>query len=103
MLSVIGLQVVPAFVVFHTPPEPTATYQVFSFSRSMAMSAILPDINAGPILLNLKPLRAALTDTFSSFLSWALALLKEKIKENKTANSARFFMGLFCLFEISSP
>ena len=30
-LSKSGVQVVPAFTVFHTPPEPTATYQVLGF------------------------------------------------------------------------
>jgi len=29
--SKIGVQVVPAFSVFHTPPEPTATYHVCRF------------------------------------------------------------------------
>ena len=47
--SKIGVQVVPALVVFHTPPEPTATYQVARFSGWMAMSATRPDISAGPI------------------------------------------------------
>ena len=68
MLSVSGVHVVPALVVFQTPPEPTATYQVFSLVGSIAMSAILPDIKAGPTLLNLKPERADERETLSSFL-----------------------------------
>ena len=46
---------VPELEVFHTPPEPTATYHSFSFDGLIAISAILPDLNAGPTLLNLSP------------------------------------------------
>ena len=69
MLSAIGLHVVPAFSVFHTPPEPTATYQTFSFIGSIAISAILPDMKAGPILLNLNAFSADFTALFSLFES----------------------------------
>ena len=65
MLSAKGVHVVPEFSVFQTPPDPTATYHTFSFFGSMAISAILPDINAGPMLLNLNALSADLTGFFS--------------------------------------
>ena len=42
-------------MVFQTPPDPTATYHSFSFSGFIAISAILPDIKAGPTDLNFKP------------------------------------------------
>ena len=51
-LSVSGCHVVPAFSVFHAPPDATATYHMFSLFGSIAISDILPDINAGPMLLN---------------------------------------------------
>ncbi|MGA9925809.1 MAG: hypothetical protein WBQ29_20615 [Isosphaeraceae bacterium] len=40
----------PEFVVFQTPPEAAATYQVLCFTGSTAMSPTRPDIKAGPIL-----------------------------------------------------
>ena len=43
-----GLQVVPAFTVFQTPPEWTATYQVFRSETGIATSPIRPDGAAGP-------------------------------------------------------
>ena len=48
---------VPALSVFQTPPDPTATNQRFSLLGSMAISAIRPDKNAGPIFLNSKASR----------------------------------------------
>ena len=51
-----GIHVVPEFRVFQTPPEPTATYQIFSLFESIAISAILPERKAGPIFLKLKSL-----------------------------------------------
>src|SRR5262252_4534461 len=41
--------VAPLFVVFHTPPCAAPTYQMFVFGSYTAMSAIRPDIEAGPI------------------------------------------------------
>ncbi len=39
----------PTLIVFHTFPDPAATYQVFDALGSMAMSAMQPDISAGPM------------------------------------------------------
>src|SRR5215203_603084 len=45
-----GIQVVPALVVFQTPPEPAATYQMPGAVGWTAMSAIRPLISPGPML-----------------------------------------------------
>src|SRR5690606_19291235 len=45
--------------VFQTPPEPTATYQTLGSPGSIATSAILPDMNAGPRLRSSSPFRVA--------------------------------------------
>ena len=49
-MSKIGVQVVPALVVFHTFPELAATYQVLRSVGSIAMSAMRPEAVAGPML-----------------------------------------------------
>src|SRR5580704_1516776 len=51
-LSKIGSQVVPLFVVFHTPPEAVPTYTIFGLLSTTAKSSILPPITAGPISRN---------------------------------------------------
>src|SRR6185503_12410638 len=43
-LSNTGVQVVPAFVVFHTPPDATATYQMRLSRGWTAMSEMRPDV-----------------------------------------------------------
>jgi hypothetical protein len=48
----------PAFLVFQTPPEPTATYQTLESSGSQSISEILPDIKAGPMLRHFRPLKS---------------------------------------------
>src|SRR5829696_3040989 len=45
-----GVQVVPALVVFQTPPEPAATYQIPGTVGWTAMSAMRPLIRPGPML-----------------------------------------------------
>ena len=57
--SKIGVQVVPPFSVFQTPPEPTVTYQTSRFCGWMAMSLMRPDMMAGPMLRNARPESAA--------------------------------------------
>ena len=49
----------PALTVFQTFPEPTARYQVLGCAGWRAMSAIRPDMRAGPILRSLMPLSRA--------------------------------------------
>src|SRR5690242_401512 len=55
-LSKMGVHVVPAFVVFHTPPDATATYHVRLSRGWTAMSAMRPDVSAGPMDRSLSPL-----------------------------------------------
>ena len=49
-----GVQVMPAFVVFHNPPDPAATYQVLRLVGCTAMSAMRPPMTAGPMLRSVK-------------------------------------------------
>src|SRR5262249_37770255 len=51
-----GVKDVPRFVVFQSPPNAVATYQVFGFLGSMAMSWTRPVEIAGPMLRNSRPL-----------------------------------------------
>src|SRR5260370_29213830 len=51
-LSNIGSQVVPLFVVFHTPPEAVPTYTMFGFLSTTPKSSMRPPIVPGPIPLN---------------------------------------------------
>ena len=44
-----GDQVVPRLTVFHTFDDAVATYQTFRFVGSTAMSAMRPDMRAGPM------------------------------------------------------
>src|SRR5436305_2026904 len=50
-----GVQVVPAFVVFQTPPDADATYQIFLSVGCTARSTTRPEVSAGPIDRNLRP------------------------------------------------
>src|SRR5438105_15850813 len=51
-LSKTGSQVVPLFVVFHTPPEAVPTYTMFGLLSTTAKSSMRPPITAGPISRN---------------------------------------------------
>src|SRR5436190_19243413 len=59
-LSNTGVHVVPALMVFHTPPDATATYQVFLSRGCTAMSATRPDVSAGPMERKRSPLNGLL-------------------------------------------
>src|SRR5262249_44789200 len=48
-LSKTGVNVTPAFVVFHTPPEATATKDLLRFDGTTARPATRSEVNAGPI------------------------------------------------------
>src|SRR6185436_1264474 len=50
-----GENVVPALVVFHTPPYAVATYQTLLSRGFTARSVMRPDVFAGPIERNLRP------------------------------------------------
>src|SRR6266852_6703742 len=47
-LSNIGSQLVPLFVVFHTPPEAVPTYTMLGLLSTTAKSSMRPPIVAGP-------------------------------------------------------
>ena len=70
-MSKSGVQVVPEFAVFQTPPEPTATYQVLGSRGSIAMSAMRPDMKAGPMPRSFRPSKAFLG--FSALLAATFA------------------------------
>ena len=53
--SKMGLNVVPAFVVFHTPPEAVARYHTRLSLGSTARSTMRPEIMAGPIWRSSRP------------------------------------------------
>src|SRR5262249_19197809 len=57
--SKIGVNVTPRLVVFHKPPKAVATYHVFGFLGSMAMSCTRPVEIAGPMLRSSSPLRTS--------------------------------------------
>src|SRR6185503_4434415 len=50
-----GVKLMPALVVFQTPPAALATYQIFLSVGWTAMSATRPDVRAGPIERNVSP------------------------------------------------
>ena len=53
----IGVNVVPALVVFQTPPDATPMYQVCLSSGCTATTLMRPDISAGPTARSLKSLK----------------------------------------------
>src|SRR5688500_13541985 len=98
--------VVPAFVVRHTPPELEATKYLFGFFGSTANSDILPEVSAGPILLNFRPeistvskpvffsfVLVASTLAFFPLVSWALIPeVNRTAKDNSISFSDIFFL-----------
>ena len=52
-----GVQVVPSLTVFQTPPEAEATKKCEGLFGSTAKPMTRPEVNAGPIERNLKPLK----------------------------------------------
>ena len=68
-----GIHVMPALVVFQTPPEPTATYQVVASSGWTAMSAMRPPISAGPMPRSARPCAASWMTAGSAGGVWAVA------------------------------
>src|SRR6056297_79635 len=75
--SKIGFQVVPELTVFQTPPEPTATYQTLGLSGCSAISAIRPDMNAGPMVRSSRPAKVSALNASSS---WATTGISQKAR-----------------------
>src|SRR5258708_26590644 len=67
-----GVNDVPAFAVFHTPPYADATYQMLLSLGSTARSTMRPEVTAGPIERNLSPANVAALN-FASGLAADLA------------------------------
>src|SRR5688572_15351958 len=55
----IGVKVVPALCVFHTPPDATPMYHVCLSSGCTATTLMRPDISAGPTARSRKALNVA--------------------------------------------
>src|SRR5262245_37039830 len=66
-----GVKVVPALVVFQTPPDATPMYQVCLSSGCTAIELMRPDINAGPMARSRRSLKVA--DVQGSLLATAPA------------------------------
>src|SRR2546426_12538426 len=71
-LSNIGSQVVPLFVVFHTPPEAVPTYTILGLLSSTAKSSIRPPIVAGPSSRNSRFLNLSVGFGWSPGAAFAL-------------------------------
>src|SRR5258708_34023921 len=61
-----GVNVVPAFVVFHTPPDAVAKYQTRVSLGSTARSTMRPEIMADPIGRSSRPAKV-FSPYFDSF------------------------------------
>src|SRR6266849_2419438 len=86
-LSKSGSQVVPAFVVFHTPPEAMPTKTILGSLSTTAKSSTRPPMMAGPNSRNCKPFSAstALAGSLPDLLC-ALKRAKPAAKLSRTAN-----------------
>ena len=73
--SKMGVQVVPALSVFHTPPEPTPTYQTLGSPGLKATSAMRPDMKAGPMVRSPMPAKVP-SDMGPSFPAGGFAPLR---------------------------
>src|SRR6266851_1298608 len=88
-LSKSGSQVVPAFVVFHTPPEAMPTKTILGSLSTTAKSSTRPPMMAGPNSRNCKPFSAstALAGSLPDLLC-ALRRAKPAAKLSRTANDS---------------
>src|SRR5689334_11481883 len=59
-----GVKLMPALVVFHSPPDAVATYHVLLSVGCTAMSRMRPEITPGPIERNLSPPSAPASGSF---------------------------------------
>src|SRR6185436_1985468 len=87
-----GVNVVPALVVFQTPPAATATYHVRVSRGSTATSTTRPETMAGPMPRSSRPEKSV-----SSYLGGAanVAAATQKARARRSA----FFMRLRMLTE----
>src|SRR5437879_3267717 len=71
-LSNIGSQVVPLFVVFHTPPEAVPTYTMLGLLSTTAKSSMRPPMVAGPSSRNSRFLNLSVGFCWSPGAAFAL-------------------------------
>ncbi|HEX7581390.1 MAG TPA: hypothetical protein VF580_15445 [Thermoanaerobaculia bacterium] len=83
--------------VFQTPPEATATYQVLVREGTTAMSAIRPDVRAGPSDRSLSPEKVSaekgafgLSSALSASASWAERARETSSSAARSAEDGRF-------------
>src|SRR6267143_3803006 len=97
-LSNIGSQVVPLFVVFHTPPEAVPTYTMLGLLSTTAKSSMRPPIVAGPSSRNSRFLNLSVGLGWSPGAAFALIA-------NAPRNTAqtRIVRGAFHVCFISIP
>ena len=79
-----AFHVVPELTVFQTPPDPTATYHSFSFSGFIAISAIRPDMKAGPTDLNFRPDKS---EDFNPSLVFFFFWEKDIVKKSRNSGN----------------
>src|SRR6266851_6272362 len=96
-LSNIGSQVVPLFVVFHTPPEAAPTYTMLGLLSTTAKSSIRPPIVAGPSSRNSRFLN------LSVGFGWSGAAFALTAQAPSDAAQARIIRRAFHVCFISIP
>src|SRR5260221_12132722 len=80
-----GAQVVPALVVFQTPPDADARYQVAGSSGCTARSAMRPEMAAGPMPRKERPLNVSgLRRVFGSLSAARAAQAREAASSEAT-------------------
>src|SRR5437867_536408 len=88
-LSKMGVHVVPAFVVFQTPPDATVTYQVLLSRGCTAMSVTRPEVCAGPMPLSASPVKVSafifVSSPFSLFSAAAATGRKARAPARQSA------------------
>src|SRR5258707_12871775 len=97
-LSNIGSQVVPLFVVFHTPPEAVPTYTMLGLLSTTAKSSMRPPIVAGPSSRNSRFLNLSVGLGWSPGAAFALTA-----QATSDAAQTRITRRPFHVCFISSP
>src|SRR5438132_5875887 len=106
-LSNTGVNVVPRFVVFQSPPKAVATYHVLGDFGSMAMSCTRPVEIAGPMLRNSSPCKTSAvrcSDTACAGAGADLTPMTTVAARNKAAAATdNFFTVMKCTLSTFAP